>query len=184
MTWKTLPSLPGLGQLSRLTRLNLSEAGFSGKIPFEVSFLNQLVSLDLSLNELNLEEPVPQAIVQNLNQDKENSNLFFEWKLPDSIGNLMSLIKLLLYDCKFYGPIPISLGNLTEITWLELSCNNFTGTSLTWELECARTARPLSKQAHWEHPSSPHQFEVYWSPRRLGPFTQPAEGANTKRPPI
>lgn len=40
----------GIHNLTNLTHLNLSNAGFGGQIPVELSLLNRLVSLDISRN--------------------------------------------------------------------------------------------------------------------------------------
>lgn len=46
----------GLGHLTSLTHLDLSNSWFSGSIPFEISYLSKLVSLDLSSNSTKLEK--------------------------------------------------------------------------------------------------------------------------------
>ena len=48
---------------------------------------------------------------------------FFLENFPDSIGK-----DLYADNCKFYRSVPTCLGNLTQITELDLSDNNFSGT--------------------------------------------------------
>lgn len=51
-----------------LTHLNLSQTGFSGRVPLGISHLYKLVSLDLSDNSLILENEVFKSLIQNLTQ--------------------------------------------------------------------------------------------------------------------
>jgi Leucine-rich repeat (LRR) protein len=60
------------GKFKSLTHLNLSHSAFSGQIPYEISQLSSLVSLDLSYNyELLIETPVWKRVVDNLTQLRE-----------------------------------------------------------------------------------------------------------------
>ena len=47
--------------------------------------------------------------------------------IPESIGNLTNLTNLELYDNELSGPIPESIGNLTNLTKLYLAYNNLSG---------------------------------------------------------
>ncbi|KAM0009131.1 putative leucine-rich repeat-containing, plant-type, leucine-rich repeat domain superfamily [Helianthus debilis subsp. tardiflorus] len=56
----------GIGRLSQLINLNLSNSFFSGKVPKQISYLGNLVSLDLTENyKLMLQGSVFQNLVQN-----------------------------------------------------------------------------------------------------------------------
>ncbi|WMV60167.1 hypothetical protein MTR67_053552 [Solanum verrucosum] len=143
-------SIPhNIGRLRNLRHLKLS--GFDGKIPTEISYLNNLVSLDLSPPyeyELQLDERTFEAMLQNFTNleilslsevnisspnisssltELDISYTGISGSIPDSIGTLKSLNILSLHRCQFSGSIPDSIGNLTQITELILSFNHFTG---------------------------------------------------------
>ncbi|KAB1670444.1 hypothetical protein ES319_1Z167200v1 [Gossypium barbadense] len=163
-----------LGNLSMLTNLNLSSSEFSGQIPSEISNLHRLSSLDLSY--VDLASPIPSVLANlssltSLNLDScglqgmfplaifqlpkletiwlvRNSDLKgylpefnfstklkelalwntrFSGELPASIGNLDSLEYLGLGNCNFTGSVPFTLGNLLNLKFLNLGNNSFTG---------------------------------------------------------
>ncbi|KAK6774554.1 hypothetical protein RDI58_029793 [Solanum bulbocastanum] len=121
-------SIPnGIGRLRNLRHLKLS--GFDGKIPTEISYLSNLVSLDLSGYGLHLDERTFETMLQNFTNLELLSldGVNISGELPDSIGAFSSLNILNLYGCQFSGSIPDSIGNLTQITALVLSYNHFTG---------------------------------------------------------
>ncbi|TKY63819.1 Receptor protein 12 [Spatholobus suberectus] len=67
---------PGFQKLKNLRHLNLSNAGFEGQIPIEISYLTKLVTLDLSStvtsqHALKLEMPNIAMLVQNFTEIKE-----------------------------------------------------------------------------------------------------------------
>ena len=68
---------PGFGNLMNLSYLNLSNAGFAGQIPIEISNLKRLVTLDLSTSYflsyslLKIENPDLAMIVRNFSELKE-----------------------------------------------------------------------------------------------------------------
>ncbi|KDP46655.1 hypothetical protein JCGZ_10964 [Jatropha curcas] len=55
------------------------------------------------------------------------SSTSFSGELPDSIGNLRSLLVLELSGCHFTGSIPASIGSLQQLMKLDLLNNNWTG---------------------------------------------------------
>ncbi|KAM4098847.1 hypothetical protein ACJW30_07G110100 [Castanea mollissima] len=143
-----------VGNLLKLTYLNLSSSMFSGQIPFEISKLSQLSSLDLCKYLLQFKELGLTSLVRNLTRieylDLSGVNIFstvpnifanfstlrslylhdctsFSGELPASMGNLGSLITLDMWNCNISGPIPFSLGNLTNLSYLKLSNNTLVG---------------------------------------------------------
>ncbi|XP_049387255.1 receptor-like protein 7, partial [Solanum stenotomum] len=138
-----------IGRLRNLRHLKLS--GFDGKIPTEISYLSNLVSLHLfgnglqhderafeamfqnltnlevlSLFDVNISSPIPVNISSSLTE-LDISYTGISGSIPDSIGTLKSLNILSLQQCQFSGSIPDSIGNLTQIMRLDLSYNHFTG---------------------------------------------------------
>ncbi|CAI9779203.1 unnamed protein product [Fraxinus pennsylvanica] len=125
----------GIYNLANLTYLNLSNAGFTGQIPFEVSRMTRLVTLDLSnlfpgKQPLKLENPNLKKLVQNL---KELRELYLdgvnisapesEWckALSSSLPNLSNLS---LSNCLLSGPLDSSLSQLQNLSFLRLDRNN------------------------------------------------------------
>ncbi|KAL2251448.1 UNVERIFIED_CONTAM: hypothetical protein Sindi_2267100 [Sesamum indicum] len=61
---QTIPG--GILNLKHLTYLNLSGARFGGQVPIDVSLMRRLVTLDLSDNALEIENPNLKMLLQNL----------------------------------------------------------------------------------------------------------------------
>ncbi|XP_021631779.1 receptor-like protein 7 [Manihot esculenta] len=124
-----------IGQLSRLTHLDLSFSGFSGEIPAEISNLSSLVSLDLSCNLdfisydelLKLRQASFRGLVQNMTNLKE---LDLECVDISStvLANLSSLESLHLCGCELHGEFPASIFWLSNLKIIDLCENiNLTG---------------------------------------------------------
>lgn len=104
-----------IGQLSRLTHLDLSFSGFSGEIPAEISNLSSLVSLDLSCNLdfisydglLKLRQTSFRGLVQNMTNFKELDLECMDISLT-VLANLSSLESLHLCGCELHGEFPAS----------------------------------------------------------------------------
>ncbi|XP_058182190.1 receptor-like protein 6 [Rhododendron vialii] len=118
---------PEFTRFTELTHLNLSECGFSGKVPPGVSFLNKLVSLDLSYNfDLRLEEGGFELLIQNLSKLRDldlsevniSSSVF-----PNSLLNLTSLRTLSLGGSGLHGEVPPGVSYLNKLVSLDLSEN-------------------------------------------------------------
>ncbi|KAL0000914.1 hypothetical protein SO802_014695 [Lithocarpus litseifolius] len=115
------------GNFKTLTHLNLSYSGFSGKIPYEISQLSSLVSLDLSYNyALIIETPVWKRVVDNLTLLRE---LLLDYTnmssiRPNSLMNLSSsLTTLSLHYCDLRGKLENNILCLPSIQTLDLGYN-------------------------------------------------------------
>ena len=98
--------------LESLETLVLLNCGISGSIPSAISNLKNLTRLEISYND-QLSGTIPTEIcdlVELLTLDLSNNNL--SGTLPASIGNLSNLEILRLYNNKFTGTFPSSLSQI------------------------------------------------------------------------
>ncbi|XP_021770481.1 LRR receptor-like serine/threonine-protein kinase GSO2 [Chenopodium quinoa] len=134
--------------LSRLTHLHLDLVDVSSEVPLSLSNRTSLKAISLPF--CNLLGELPQSIFWlpkleeiwlgfnsklggYLPDFHSNSPLRalslwetkFSGELPDSLGNLVFLNIMILEDCEFSGKIPSSIGNLTDLTILGLAGNYF-----------------------------------------------------------
>ncbi|XP_076948335.1 receptor protein-tyrosine kinase CEPR1-like [Bidens hawaiensis] len=116
---KLAGKLPDLSSMKSLRVLDMSSCSFTGTFP--LSFIN------LS----NLE-------VINFN---ENGG-FYLWRLPDDIFRLSKLKSMILSTCMVSGPIPESIGNMTSLVDLEM-CGNFLTGSVPKELGLLKNLQQL-----------------------------------------
>ncbi|KAG2404622.1 Phytosulfokine receptor [Vigna angularis] len=113
-------------EFPNLTTLHLSSCELTGIFPGKIFQLATLSDIDLSFNyDLNgsLPELPPNGSLQKLIV----SHTRFSGALPASIGNLRQLSILDLSNCHFNGTLPSSMSGLKKLTSLLLSLNNFTG---------------------------------------------------------
>lgn len=125
-----------LANLSNLSYLNLSNAGFAGQIPGAISNMTRLVTLDLSTfsllltSLLKLENPDLRMLVKNLPEIKE---LYLDGVNVSAQGNewcqalsssLPNLQVLSLSSCFLSGPINPSLAKLRLLSIIRLDQNN------------------------------------------------------------
>ncbi|XP_015163219.1 leucine-rich repeat receptor-like serine/threonine-protein kinase At1g17230 [Solanum tuberosum] len=124
-------SIPhNIGRLTNLRHLNLSHSSFGGKIPTEISYLSNLVSLDLSGYGLQLDERTFEAMFQNLTNLEvlSLSEVNIKSPIPVSIHPNSSLFQLhhlhtLNLDSNYFNPssIPNGIGRLRNLRHLKLS---------------------------------------------------------------
>ena len=122
-----------LGNLSRLTYLNLSSSMFSGPVPFEISKLSKLSSLDLCCNYdlssgkyfLQFKELSLASLVGNLTRleklDLSGVNILST--VPKIFTNMSTLRFLYLQDCGMYGEFPVGIFKLPNIRVLDIKFN-------------------------------------------------------------
>ncbi|MFQ6623303.1 hypothetical protein Gotur_002993 [Gossypium turneri] len=132
-----------LDKLENLRYLNLSEAGFTGQIPIEISRLTRLVTLDLSIDTLfrtplKLEKPNLKTLVQNLTKLRflylygvNISAMGNEWcqaLSPLTELQVLSMSDLIRLDRNnLSGLIPQFFTKFPNLTCLSLSSVNFSG---------------------------------------------------------
>ncbi|KAM4077531.1 hypothetical protein ACJW30_12G145000 [Castanea mollissima] len=121
-----------IGNLSSLIYLNLSNSFFSGQIPFGVSQLSQLSSLDLSYNSyspfkqlLELKKPNFNSLVQNLTNliHLDLTMVIISSPIPNVLANMSSLTSLSLPCCGLLGNFPTGMFQLPNLQLLESSYN-------------------------------------------------------------
>ena len=119
---KLTGSIPDLGALNKLTRLDLSYNDLSGSIP-DLSALAKLTTLDLAFNELTGQIPDLSNLKNLRRLELEYNEL--SGQIPD-LNDLAELWRLNLSGNELSGQIP-DLSNLTSLWWLLLSGNKLSG---------------------------------------------------------
>ncbi|MCL7033464.1 hypothetical protein MKW94_002277 [Papaver nudicaule] len=129
----TIPS--GFGRLANLTYLNLSNSGFSGQIPVELSRMTRLVTLDLSTfqpgsTSFTLEITDLGKLTRNLKElrvlslDGVNISTHGSNWCKAVSSSLPNLQVLSLSNCNLLGPFDKSLLQLQSLYELRLNQNN------------------------------------------------------------
>ena len=118
---------------SSLTSLHLRYCGLKGRFPNNIFHLPNLELLDVRYN-YNLTGSLPTYNWSTPLKSLRLSGTRFRIDLPNLISNLKSLKELFLSRCIFIGSsYSTFLSNLTQITSLGLSYNNFGG-QFPWSL--------------------------------------------------
>ncbi|XP_038697911.1 receptor-like protein 35 [Tripterygium wilfordii] len=117
---------PKFGLFKSLTHLNLSYSCFLGEVPPEISHLSNLISLDISYNQLMIEDLSLKRFVQNCSLLKQL--LFVGVNLSsidtNSLMNLSSSLTDVRFKyCRLQGKFPSSILYLPHLRVLDLSYN-------------------------------------------------------------
>ncbi|KAB2010476.1 hypothetical protein ES319_D10G240600v1 [Gossypium barbadense] len=120
-------NIQGIGNLVKLTQLDLGGNLLTGKIPSSIGKLQNLVTFNLSMNHLS--GPIPSSI-GNLSQlsllDLNGNN--FEGRVPLTLKNCKDMSKLYLSGNELHGDLSNQLiGSFEKLITLNLSHNSFTG---------------------------------------------------------
>ncbi|KAL7218669.1 hypothetical protein ACSBR2_011852 [Camellia fascicularis] len=142
---------PRIGNLSRLTSLDLSYSVFFGQIPSNISNLSKLVYLNLSGNVvdwnheslLTLKKPNLKDLVQNLTNLKvlDLSWVNISSTVTLALSNMSSLTTLLLKSCQLYGEFPTTIFQLPNLQILRMGNND----DLTGNLPEFQLSSPLKQ---------------------------------------
>ncbi|XP_062231926.1 receptor-like protein kinase 5 [Phragmites australis] len=126
-----------LGAGGNLTYLALDHNNFTGEIPAAVSKLKRLTYLALNENQLTGTIPPELGELTSLQTLKLEVNPFGAGILPQSFKNLTKLRTVWMGQCKLTGEFPSYVTEMSEIEWLDLSGNAFTGSipSGIWNLQ-------------------------------------------------
>ncbi|KAL3733428.1 hypothetical protein ACJRO7_022881 [Eucalyptus globulus] len=111
---------------SSMTYLSASFCSLAGIFPDTIFRLPSLTSLYIFLND-NLTGILPKS---NWTSPLESLSLWytsFSGEIPDSVGNMKNLTILDLENCKFTGHIPSSMWNLNQLQVLWIDGNSFSG---------------------------------------------------------
>ncbi|XP_039173151.1 probable LRR receptor-like serine/threonine-protein kinase At4g36180 [Eucalyptus grandis] len=162
----TVAILSSLANLSRLAHLNLSNAGFAGQIPVELSCLTKLHTLDLSWAGLKLEKPDMRSLIGDLRELRElyldGVNMFAcgnEW--CDVLSSSVPKLEVLsMSSCSLSGPINASLMSLANLLVIQLDGNNLSAT-VPSSLSNFSNLKTLSLWGAGLHGEFPHEiFQV------------------------
>ena len=120
------------GSLKSLTHLNLSYSNFQGEIASEISHLSNLISLDLSANELlRYELSNFEAMLQNLTHLRELSLSTVDISSELRVNFSSSLTYLDLMDTGIRGNLPSNIFHLPNMQVVSLGGNENLAISLS-----------------------------------------------------
>ena len=125
----TIP--PELGNLTRMSILDLGVNGLTGTIPPELGNLGNLTWLHLSHNSLRGLIPPELGRLARLEVLKLDRNLL-RGRIPPGIGGLANLEVLWLDRNELTGPIPPELRGLTSLRELRFGWNSLSGVIPPW----------------------------------------------------
>ena len=115
----------------RVQKIDLTENNLSGTIPTEIGDLTALT--DLLMGDNSLTGPIPSEIGQTNLDTLVLSINQLSGSIPDEIYDLTELRRLSISQNELEGTISSDIGNLTNLTFIALWDNPFTGGTLPAE---------------------------------------------------
>ncbi|CAL5409404.1 unnamed protein product [Camellia sinensis] len=124
-----------ISNASKLTILDLSYNAFTGSIPKSLGNLRLLETLNLGVNNLRSGSSSSSELnfLISLENCKHLRLMYISLNpldgiLPTTIGNLSTSLEIIFaYSCGIRGNIPSGIGNLSNLAFLRLQRNGFTG---------------------------------------------------------
>jgi len=148
-----------IATMTSLTHLNLSNAGFEGKIPPQIGNLSNLFYLDLGRNGLFADNVDWVSSLSKLRY-LDLSGMVLRTRgmsLPTHLGKMTSLTHLDLSNVAFSGNIPSQIGNLSNLVYLHLESYYMFPQNLHWLSSLSKLEYLglrgiyLSQSFHWLH---------------------------------
>ena len=93
-------------------------------------------AIDLSGNGLTGSISRTIGMLPNLNSLKLGGNALLAGSLPDELCNATSLNTLIVLGCALVGSIPSCIGNLSQLTTMDVSANKCVSHSLLLSAAC------------------------------------------------
>ncbi|XP_071698951.1 receptor-like protein 6 [Rutidosis leptorrhynchoides] len=116
-----------LANFSSLTSINLTECQLQDEFPSSIFHLPNLKYLALRNNQ-NLSGTFPDFHNNTLLETLDLGTTGFSGIIQEqSLTKLTNLVNLDLRSCHFWGPVPVTISNLTQLNYLILRNNAFTG---------------------------------------------------------
>ncbi|KAF8655668.1 hypothetical protein HU200_060987 [Digitaria exilis] len=118
-----------LGNLSLLVDLFADTNKLSGQIPDSLGRLTKLKSLDLAYNQLSGTIPASLFNISSVATFELSGNSALSGVLPIDIGaTLPNLQNMIMNGCQLNGRIPRSIGNASQLRYIQLDDNELEGT--------------------------------------------------------
>ncbi|KAF2299492.1 hypothetical protein GH714_032192 [Hevea brasiliensis] len=150
-----------LGNLQRLTVIDLSSNMLNGRVPMSLGSQQFLISLHLQNNNLQGQIPISLRNLEYLETLDLSMNAFNGF-MPSWIGESLSSLKVLsVHSNKFQGKIPQQLCYLASLRILNLANNMMTGTIPTCFGNFTAIAMPENKGLWDYYPRVPFEEDGY-----------------------
>ncbi|KAM3204794.1 putative LRR receptor-like serine/threonine-protein kinase isoform X5 [Capsicum annuum] len=129
--------------LNSVQHIHFNNNSLSGQIPSELSNVSTMLHMLIDNNNLSGYLPPEFSTLPRLRIIQLDNNNFSLSEIPASYGNMSSLVKLSLRNCKLRGSIP-DLSRVQSLRYLDLSWNQLSGSIPQNKLSNNMTAIILS----------------------------------------